>query len=314
MYIVTLKDQLGNQMFAYTAIKCLAIDKHEDFGVIEENSYYNNSKDKKYGNSIVSIFEIPKSETVELSIPENFKVVSELSLKKRRGDYCNYIRNIDTNDKNVVFDGHFISFSYFTRTQSEIKKWFQFPAEILDKATKLLQNIKERRNSEVCCSVHFRVGSDYRKLGYLMEQQYWTNAALEIKKKYKNCCFVVFYDEKTKEVEKFVRQFDATEMHGSLVEDMAAISLCDIHIVCNSTFSIMSAYLSDTYKCSIRPAIYYSGIHKLPSDAFPSEWWVCPCKRNVISYISGMVYTGYVGIRNIMKMVRNRVADIKVGF
>ena len=56
MYIVTLKDQLGNQMFAYTAIKCLAIDKHEAFGVIEENSYYNKAREnyavmeeKRYG-------------------------------------------------------------------------------------------------------------------------------------------------------------------------------------------------------------------------------------------------------------------------
>lgn len=303
MYIVTLKDQLGNQMFAYTAIKCLAIDKQEDFGVIEGNSYYNNSKDKKYGNSIISVFDIPKSEIVEFSILENYKVVSELSLKKRKGDYCNYIRNIDTNEKNIIFDGHFISYSYFTRTQSEIKKWFQLPIEILDKTAKLLHTIKERQNSEVCCSVHFRVGSDYRKLGYLIEQHYWTNAALEIKKKYRNCCFVVFYDKRTKEVKNFIRRFDAIEMHGSLVEDMAAISLCDLHIVCNSTFSIMSAYLSETYKNSIRPSRYYSGIHELPSDAYPSEWLVCPCKRNIISYISGLIYTGYVILKKIIKSV-----------
>lgn len=79
---------------------------------------------------------------------------------------------------------------------------------------------------------------------------------------------------------------------------MAGIAACDVHIVCNSTFSIMSALLSTKDSCIIRPQKYYSGINTMPDDIFPEKWLDCTCKRNHCSYLSGILYTGYVKLRN----------------
>lgn len=290
MYLVTLKDQLGNQMFAYAAIKCLAVENNIDFGVIQRGSYYQNSNDIKYGNSITSIF--PEIEKEIAASAEGYNIFKELPLKKRKGKYWEHIHQAA--DK-TLFDGHFISSKYFSRPYSEIRNWFSLPSEVIDKAIITIQKLKEKNNIKTCCSVHFRVGDDYKKLGYLLNKNYWINAAEMIKKMYSDkCLFVVFYDKKTKEVENFIKRFNAEEIHGSLVDDMSCIIECDYHIVCNSTFSIMTAFLSKNDKCIIRPEKYYSGVYTFPDDVFPEEWLSCKCNRNKLSYLSGIAYKLYV--------------------
>lgn len=59
MLLCQLSDQLGNQMFAYAAIKSIALDHGYKFGVISQldNQFLKNDTDKKYGNTIISVFD-----------------------------------------------------------------------------------------------------------------------------------------------------------------------------------------------------------------------------------------------------------------
>lgn len=58
MIICKLSDQLGNQMFAYASVKSIALDKGYDFKILGEynNQFLKNDTDKKYGNTLTSIF------------------------------------------------------------------------------------------------------------------------------------------------------------------------------------------------------------------------------------------------------------------
>ena len=117
MIIIKLKDQLGNQMFAYAAAKTLSIKKNLPLGIQIENSYYVNSVDEKYGHTIVSIFDNLQNEYVE-KIPANYKIYKELPLKKRKNQYW---KDIEQVCDNTIIDGHFLSYKYFDAYIAEIK-------------------------------------------------------------------------------------------------------------------------------------------------------------------------------------------------
>ncbi len=58
MLLLKVSDQLGNQMFAYAAVKSIAIEKGYGFGMIpcsDNTSALINDKDPKYGHTIICI-------------------------------------------------------------------------------------------------------------------------------------------------------------------------------------------------------------------------------------------------------------------
>lgn len=294
MIIIKLKDQLGNQMFAYAAAKTLSMKKNLPLGIQIENSYYVNSVDEKYGHTIVSIFDNLQNEYVE-EIPANYKIYKELPLKKRKNQYW---KDIEQVCDNTIIDGHFLSYKYFDAYIAEIKQILSLPFEIKESGKNNINAIKNTdKRIKTTCSVHFRVGDDYKKLGYLMGYSYWEKAANYIRNYDSTCRFIVFYDKKTSYVEKFINEFDAYELHGSLLNDMASIQATDYHIVCNSTYSIMSALLSENNKVIIRPEKYYCGIRLLPDDVYPENWVKCKTHRSLLSFVSGTIYTIYWGIK-----------------
>lgn len=93
------------------------------------------------------------------------------------------------------------------------------------------------------------------------------------------CCIL---RQKTKYIEKFKREFDAAKLPVSLIENMAAIQRTDYHVVCNSTFSIMSAIMCESNGIVIPLSKYFSGIKTLPDDAFPEKWFVCEARRSPV--------------------------------
>ena len=84
MLVVKLSDQLGNQMFAYAAVKSIALDKGFEFGVCNEydNQFLKNDTDEKFGNTLTSIFPQIRQEIVsELSNYANFQEITNYQSK-----------------------------------------------------------------------------------------------------------------------------------------------------------------------------------------------------------------------------------------
>lgn len=281
MLILQISDQLGNQMFAYAAVKSIALDLNYKFGLYHEktNSDLCNDSDEIFGHLIDTIFKNIRSEIVE-EIPEKYQFYREnTTIHSHRA----YLAEAYKVDENTVMTGHYICPGYFEHRIDEVRKWFSFPEEVDDYAKKLIDDVRSKYGDKKLkiVSAHFRNADDYRNGGFMLNDNYWFKAAEALKMKSGFIfVFAVFYDKKTKLVERFIKEFNAFEIHYSLVVDMCTISKCDAHIVCNSSFSIMSALLNKNNPLVFRPSKFYIPDGSMPDDVFPSSWNVVKASRN----------------------------------
>ena len=298
MLVVEVSDLLANQMFAYAACKTLALDKHYSFAFCHKRidngmgSYH--VKDKKFGRDISTIFSIPSSEEI-FDIPEGMAIHRESDFRKESNYYPEF-RDVEDNTYMV---GHFISPKFFWHRINDVKEWFAFPEEVKSKVNEKFEKIKGMKN----ISVHFRVGDDYRNFGFLLDGSYWNNAAIVAKQLWGgDVNFIVFYDKKTRCVIDFLDNYNAAEMHGSLVEDLYAMTLCDGHIISNSTYSMMGALLDGSgAKKIIRPSIYPISHKENQRECFLENWEIVEAKRSKIGYICSLFRVG---------KIRNKVINV----
>lgn len=140
MLVVKLSDQLGNQMFAYAAVKSIALDKGFEFGVCNEydNQFLKNDTDEKFGNTLTSIFPQIRQEIVsELSNYANFQEITNYQSKSSIQKTAYEVMD------NTLMLGHYISPLYFMHRIDEVREWFTLPAEILKKAEKHCQKLRQ---------------------------------------------------------------------------------------------------------------------------------------------------------------------------
>lgn len=308
MLIVSLKSQLANQMFAYASIKSICMDKGYDFRYFNEYcsemESANSHEDKKYGRNVDTIFKIPACEKVD-SIPTSFKIHEEAKYTKIHK--CNYYKEIYDVEDNTYMDGHFISPKYFEHRIDQVREWFAFPDDIKHKVEKQIDALKVKYPGEQIVSVHFRVGDDYRNMAYLLSSTYQHRAAKLYKEmESRPVRFVVFYDKMTVAVKRFIKKYKAESMHGSLVEDLCGMSLCDGNIVANSSFSIMGALLNTSENGKvIRPSIYPTGIKKFQNGSFRNEWIVADAKQSLYGIFFAKTKIGNISYKLKYKILRN---------
>ena len=289
MLVVKLSDQLGNQMFAYAAVKSIALDKGFEFGVCNEydNQFLKNDTDEKFGNTLTSIFPQIRQEIVsELSNYANFQEITNYQSKSSIQKTAYEVMD------NTIMLGHYISPLYFMHRIDEVREWFTLPAEILKKAEKALSEIKAKYPPNTkFCSIHFRNALDYRVKGFMLNKDYWYNAANEIlknKKRNEPIVFLIFYDKLTSLVKSFSEKYESVLTHHSLLVDFEMISSCDYHIVCNSSFIIMAALMDpNTLSNTFCPSIWPLQKGKYPNDIYPDQWKKIFSRKNYISHILG---------------------------
>ncbi len=306
MLIVELSDQLGNQMFAYASVKSIAIDLNCDFGLFHKNQKNGicNDTDISYGHDVETIFKNTRTELVE-EIPQSFKFFRENTTINCLSAFKKEVYDLSDN---TLLAGHYICPKYFEHRIDEVRNWFHFPKEIELFSNKLIDEIRNKtdnKNAKII-SVHFRNDHDYRSGGYMLNSNYWFKAAERLKKNLDNeSVFVIFYDKKTKLVNNFIKEFHAIEIHNSLVVDMCTIKKCDVHIVCNSSFSIMSALLNPNNPTVIRPSKFYIPNGALPDDVFPSTWKIVHAKRdNLLELKRKLKFAKSFVKKNIKKVLR----------
>ncbi len=303
MLICKLSDQLGNQMFAYAAIKSIAKDKGYDFYVHDEydNQFLKNDTDKRLGCNLTTIFENVRKEVIH-DIPTGFNEFQEITTTKSPSSFQKEALQVEDN---TVMKGHYISPLYFEHRLNEVQEWFKFP-ELIEKETlNILNNLRKKYTPDTLfCSVHFRNALDYRVKGYMLSKHYWEKAAKELLKqnKGKNIVFILFYDKMSKLIKKFSQQYRCEIIHNSLINDFDLISKCDFHIVCNSSFSVMAALMdrksnSNTY-C---PSIWPVGRGYFPVDAYPYKWVKVSTKRNFYSYLLGYIAPYLSPLKHIIR-------------
>jgi len=273
MLLLKTSDQLGNQMFAYASVKTIALDKGYEFRVLPKNmdGELSNDKDSVYGNTVDTIFPNVKPEVFTgdagaLKMTE-FQEVTDVN---STSSICEEAFAVSDN---TLMLGHYIAAGYFMHRIREVREWFAFPKDIQKQAHEALAKVREQYPDRLLVPAHFRVGPDYRKNGYMLNQTYWERAAEEvIARTGKEAVFVVFYDKKDATVERFMGKFPCVDARKTLVYDMCAMSMCDAHIVCNSSFSMMTGLLDEKGGIVICPSTFPIPEGYLPADCYPEHW------------------------------------------
>lgn len=288
MLLLKVSDQLGNQMFAYAAVKSIAIDKGYRFGLLpcsENTSALINDRDSKYGHTIDTIFPTVADDVVRLNEDDikNYAYFRE-NIDKNSVSALDH-RSYEIND-NTLMEGHYVSAGYFERRLDEVRKWFTFPEDIVRDCTSRYTEIRKKANGRKIVAVHFRVGKDYRKGGFLLEKNYWERAAEECRMQLAEYpLYMIFYDSAVNTVRRFKDRHDCIEVHGSLIYDLCMMTMADANIICNSSFSMMGALLNPGSGVVVCPSSYPVPYGKRPDGTYPKEWIMVKAGHDRLSYL-----------------------------
>ena len=216
-----------------------------------KNDNLNNNKNDNLNNNIVTIKEVN----------ENNK------------DIIDRIINNDT--KIIILEGFFQSYKYYKNISSYLHKKLSFiksynetAINIIEKCIIDQQNVLKLQNSSniKLVSIHIRRGDYINYLDYhtLLPLTYYIESIDMLSNKHKNIFFIVCSDD----IEWCERVFDQIKdksyfSKNDPIVDMLLMSKCDINIISNSSFSLLSYYFNkNKNKQIISPGIWFGNKHK----------------------------------------------------
>lgn len=285
MIYLKIRGRLGNQFFQYACVKNyqmkyfpdekIAIDfsdlkrlGSEKDGFVDSLSYFN-VDDYETINSIKTNF-IQKIFLFVMRVPNplfrmlglknkadilsyNFEKFMQPFLNKIGIFYMihGYYNFSLTKSKNKIFIGNFESALYFDENEKKIKEMFTSKFDLLDKNKKFLNKI-EKSNS-ICITIRrgdFISNSEFKKVHYVCDSNYFYRAIEYIKNNISNPTFVVFSDdiEWVKNNMDFGADVIYEDGSDPIWEKVRLMSACKHFIISNSTFSWWVQYLSKNKK------------------------------------------------------------------
>ena len=263
--------QLGNQMFKYAALRGIAENNGYNFYVppsklyLEKNKQLNKAYRKifKYEYQNHFLFEYFEMNSFPRKNIKYSKFTKQVSPESHLFD-----ENLFNNcPDNVQLTGYYQSPKYFQNIEEIIRNDFKFKKHIVNKA----KNLHFKYTFD--CSMHIRRG-DYltNPNHYALSMKYY-NQAIDIFGQDSN--FLVFTDDiewfkSTKFYRKGQFNLISTLTKNSTILDLYFMSLCNRHIIANSTFSWWGAWLSGSNKI-IYPINWFKD-GRSSSDIACSSW------------------------------------------
>jgi hypothetical protein len=154
---------------------------------------------------------------------------------------------------NVDLTGHMQSEKYFRHCEDVIRHYFQF---------------KKPTDKHDYTAVHVRMGdygSDYHPI---CTQEYYRQAVEKVGGK-----IILFSDEP----QKAMQYLDGIRIHSvdtnKTIDALHAMSMCNRHIIANSTFSWWGAWLAKS-ECIVAPKQWFgpAASHLETKDIYPESW------------------------------------------
>jgi len=192
------------------------------------------------------------------------------------------------NDLNYDLKGRFDLYTYWYNDIKDVVSKWKFQDHHQIKAIDRLNEIKEKLGDKPTVSIHIRKG-DYnlpqnRPLN-IIDQEYYIKAITENFKPSNDYNFIVFSNDIdfAKDMLEgdnvwFVSPvgIDSYSYTSSEKEDLALLSLCDHHIITNSSYSWWGAYLSKSLnKKIVCPTNWLERNHEsswINGNHFPPSW------------------------------------------
>ena len=231
--------RLGNQIFQYSALKGIA--KHNS------TEYY-----FPQNTSLSECFNIPVKELKICSLP----------LQETTYEFDDKIFNSFEGD----LYGFFQTEKYFSHIENELRKDFTFHDIILNSCTHYRNHIL----SEKVVSLHVRRGDYITDPNFnLLDYSYYQNA-LEY---FPDLEVMIFSDDITWCEQNFIGNRFKFSYSNNPYIDLCLMSLCDYHIISNSSFSWWGSWLAKSKK-TIAPKKWFAGEYSTwnTKDLYRKDW------------------------------------------
>lgn len=267
---------LGNQLFQIITCISYGIDNNKKIIIPYDNESYGVTSRKTYWDSLLKPFVIFTNIPNVNKIPVNLQYYTE-----PRFAYD----NIDLYSDSVYLKGYFQSYRYFDNNIQKILRMLRMDnikQQVYEENKSYFQGV-----TNDTCAIHFRLG-DYTHLqDYhpLLNVDYYISALTNLCET-KNISRVLYFcqEQDNEIVEKHIETIQSKFMHIVFIKtndnicdwkQMILMTLCNHHIIANSTFSWWGAYLSShSHKKVLYPSIWFGNKlkHNHTEDLFPCEW------------------------------------------
>jgi hypothetical protein len=268
--------RLGNQMFQFATTLSIAELKKSEARFPLDNcniAHPTGPFDSSIGSNtnvkcdLLDCFKIdPK-----YFIPGNSIVTSYMYQEQ---DF-NYNQNILNIPENCTLNGYFQSEKYFIEIRDMILEQFRFRSEYSEIAKVYMDDIRKKIGNSGVTSIHVRRGD------YLTSPDHHPTCSIEYyqesiqeMKRLGSMKFVIFSDDPSWCRTAFVGDDYIISELGNSYSELCAMTLCDNHIIANSSFSWWGAWLNtNVNKKVIAPSRWFGpALVKNTSDIYCKEW------------------------------------------
>lgn len=267
---------MGNQLFQI--ITCISYGLNNRKKIIIP--YYEKSPGitprPTYWNNLLKPFVVFTNKHNTNSIPHKMSIYKEIQFAYDK---------IPTFDDSLYLKGYFQSYKYFDDNISKILQMLRFD----DRKNEIFQENRLYFDGVIndICAIHFRLG-DYKNLQEyhpLLDITYYNDALTRLCES-KNISRVLYFCQEhdneivlhhVNTIQDSFPHIDFVKVSDTICDwkQMVMMTLCNHHIIANSTFSWWGAYLSS----SPNKKVYYPNVwfgpknsHHNIDDLFPYEW------------------------------------------
>ena len=243
--------RLGNQMFQYAALRGIAANHNYEW-CIPPSTFKNPEKD----HQLFGAFKLPSVKNVEML---GATYVGEKSFTFDEDLFKNC-------SDNVNLYGFFQTEKYFKHIEQQIREDFNFVDEVSNPC-------REMFNFDEVISLHIRRTDYVNRQDYhpLCSMEYYENA---LSKFSKNIPVLIFSDEPEWCMKQEIFESDRfmiSETRNNVL-DLCLMTMCNYHIIANSSFSWWGAWLSDSKKV-IAPKVWFGESANIDdNDLVPERW------------------------------------------
>lgn len=248
--------RFGNQLFQYAALFSIAKERGYRYGIpygLKTNNPY-------FYLFLDEPFEKLSAEQIDYS---NLKYFIQESDFTYQPGFFGIPDNTDIN-------GYFQSEKYFKKYKNDILKEYKFKDEINEKA-KTIRSITK----DPLLSVHIRMG-DYKNFADkhpVCSIEYYKKALDYLPKDILIAAFSDEPNEAKNVFDSLNRKYFFPNTNDTYI-DMCLMSMCEYHVIANSTFSWWGSWLSQS-KETIAPSLWFGSHEDSPknwSDIYCEGW------------------------------------------
>lgn len=249
--------RFGNQLFQYASLLGMATVKGYDYGVP-----YHSKSNNEYTNFCLSDC------FINLKAKDCSTYIPKFSVREEHFSFDERFFNL-SDDTDIW--GYFQTEKYFKNYKTEILNQFDFKQDIKDVCNSFIEPYK----NENITSVHIRLG-DYLNMTHahpICTEDYYIKAMECVPE---DSLIFVFSDdiEKAKNLfNSFNKKIIYPEFNDKFL-DMYLMTMCNNHIIANSSFSWWGAWLANSNKV-IAPSLWFGpSVQKNWSDVYCEGWIV----------------------------------------